>query len=87
MGSYPAAPPQGVGLNSTRNSRSDFAGPANAKCPMTRNDVAMSNRRWRQTSIIMIAKSPSAGRAEASLGISVQVIVRRADEVGTGVSS
>jgi hypothetical protein len=27
MGSYPAAPPEGVGLNSTRNTRSDFAGP------------------------------------------------------------
>jgi hypothetical protein len=27
----------------------------------SRNDVAMSNRRWRQASIIMIANSPSAG--------------------------
>ncbi len=27
----------------------------------SRNDVAMSNRRWRQGSIIMIANSPSAG--------------------------
>jgi hypothetical protein len=27
------------------------------------------------------------GRAEASLGMSVEVIVRRADEVGTGASS
>jgi len=27
----------------------------------SRNDVAMSNKRWRQASIIMIANSPSAG--------------------------
>src|SRR6266850_578827 len=27
----------------------------------SRDDVAMSNRRWRQASIIMIANSPSAG--------------------------
>jgi hypothetical protein len=27
----------------------------------SRNDVAISNRRWRQASIIMIANSPSAG--------------------------
>jgi hypothetical protein len=35
MGSYPAVPPQGVGLNFTRNLRSGFAGRANAISPMT----------------------------------------------------